>query len=80
MMGGALGDLAEAQSYTHLGFTFGWKLEAESLQASRDKETLCSMSAQAGRSPACLHLLCHGCARLPVQASQKRLVPRAGWN
>ena len=24
-------DLAEAQSYIHLGFTFGWELEAESL-------------------------------------------------
>lgn len=28
-------DLAEAQSYIYLGFTFGWKSEAESLSVQR---------------------------------------------
>lgn len=36
-------DLAEPQLNICLGFTLEWKWEAESLQVSRDKETLCSV-------------------------------------
>lgn len=77
-------DLAEPQLNICLGFTLEWKLEAESLQVSRDKETLCSVcglgECTGSGARLCFCIICHGCARLPVQTAQRCFVPWAGWN